>query len=217
MNPAPAPAAPQGGWRRFAETEPRGAATGSGAGGKGRTGRTRATGAAPQSPMMRARKRPRLRQEGGRDHLVSPPLRPHRRTRPPAARTVLTVPHGSRAAALPPSSRPPLLAGSAARYAAPPRGLAEWCGPVAMAAVASEGRGEHGRAGSAGGEALAAAGGVFPQEQVTPAGWDAHPGAGLGPPVPLPAPAVRWRPKAAGVTVPLSAAGRSEGREQQVP
>lgn len=190
---------------------------------KDRTGRTRTTGAAPQSPMMRARKRPRLRQEGGRDHLASPSHHQHRRTRPPAPRALLTVPRGSRTAALPPPSRPPLLAARAAGYASPPRELSEWCGPVAMAAVASEGRGEHGCAGSPGNEALAAAGGVFPQEQVIPEGWAVHPGAGLGPPVPLPprpSPAARWRlfpPKAAGVTVPLRAARGSEESEQQVP
>lgn len=87
---------------------------------KDRTGRTRTTGAAPQSPMMRARKRPRLRQEGGRDHLASPSHHQHRRTRPPAPRALLTVPRGSRAAALPPPSRPPLLAARAAGYASPP-------------------------------------------------------------------------------------------------
>ena len=140
---------------------------------KDRTGRTRTTGAAPQSPMMRARKRPRLRQEGGRDHLASPSHHQHRRTRPPAPRALLTVPRGS--------------------------------GPVAMAAVASEGRGEHGCAGSAGNEALAAAGGVFPQEQVIPEGWAVHPGAGLGPPVPLPAPSF---PGCEMAVVPAQSGGR---------
>lgn len=172
---------------------------------KDRTGRTRTTGAAPQSPMMRARKRPRLRQEGGRDHLASPSHHQHRRTRPPAPRALLTVPRGSRAAALSPPSRPPLLAARAAGYASPPRELSEWCGPVAMAAVASEGRGEHGCAGSAGNEALAAAGGVFPQEQVIPEGWAVHPGAGLGPRVPLPAPSF---PGCEMAVVPAQSGGR---------
>lgn len=108
MNLAPAPAAPQGGWRRFAETEPRGAATGVGGWREGSDGEDtddRRCSSVPHDESPETAAAPAGRRPRPSRLSLSPSAPPHAPScTPRPAYSSSRLPHRSAPAALAPSA-----------------------------------------------------------------------------------------------------------------